>query len=80
MLKIHKAGMKKNDEDLCGNERCGTLSYTAPEILMEMSKYSYKADLWSVGVIFYEILNGFKPFNGRTEYGLLESYKSGPKL
>ena len=35
----------------------------APEI-MKNKKYDYKSDLWSIGVIFYEMLIGTTPFKG----------------
>lgn len=34
---------------------CGCVSYVAPEILLKM-QYSQKADIWSLGMIFYNIL------------------------
>ena len=39
----------------------GTLGYVAPEILLKKS-YSTPADVWSVGVLLYELLGGFQPF------------------
>ena len=43
---------------------CGTPLYMAPQ-LVEDIKYTYKADIWSLGVIFFELLTGSHPFNGR---------------
>eukprot|EP00949_MAST-11_sp_MAST-11-sp1_P001737 g1737.t1 len=40
---------------------CGTPSYIAPELFRKMS-YGIPADLWSVGIIMYELLVGYKPF------------------
>jgi len=28
--------------------------------------YNYKADLWSIGIIFYQMLQGETPFHGFT--------------
>ncbi|KAI0674067.1 kinase-like domain-containing protein [Trametes maxima] len=45
---------------------CGTLGYSAPEA-QGGSPYSYEADVWSLGVVFYEMLNGKLPFGIRYE-------------
>ena len=39
---------------------CGTAEYMAPEVLAQ--EYSYAADMWSVGVIMFEMRFGFTPF------------------
>ena len=44
----------------------GTLSYMAPEVakwyINQKISYSYKCDMWSLGVVMVEILTGQKPF------------------
>lgn len=40
---------------------CGSPLYMAPEILLK-KPYTSKADLWSVGVMLYEVLCGSHPF------------------
>ncbi|KAK9842751.1 hypothetical protein WJX74_001793 [Apatococcus lobatus] len=42
---------------------CGSPLYMAPEILQHR-RYDAKADLWSVGTIFFELLTGRPPFSG----------------
>ena len=39
----------------------GTPLYMAPE-LFKSHQYDYKADIWSLGVLFYEMLFGCPPY------------------
>lgn len=41
----------------------GTLPYKSPEILAPNEDYSEAVDLWSVGVLFFQMLTGKWPFN-----------------
>ena len=44
---------------------CGTYNYMAPEIFENNGKgYSFEVDIWSVGIIMYQLLTGKLPFNG----------------
>ena len=42
---------------------CGTPLTMAPEVLMDR-EYNYKADLWSIGVLMYQLYFGTYPFIG----------------
>ena len=42
---------------------CGTPIYMAPEI-WESKPYTQKVDIWSIGVMMYELLSGCHPFEG----------------
>lgn len=35
---------------------CGTLGYTAPEVIVGNVGYSFPADIWSYGVLMFELL------------------------
>ncbi|XP_011707649.1 PREDICTED: inhibitor of nuclear factor kappa-B kinase subunit alpha [Wasmannia auropunctata] len=39
----------------------GTLNYVAPELLWR-EKYSCSVDYWSLGILFYELVTGTRPF------------------
>jgi len=51
---------------------CGTYEYMAPEIF-ESAPYTEKVDIWSLGILLYELLHGYSPFRAPT---LLEIYKN----
>lgn len=57
----------------------GSLLYMAPEILLKRS-YDATADLWSIGVIFYECLFGRAPYRSSTVTELLEKIRSKQKI
>ena len=40
---------------------CGTYEYMAPEILKE-KPYNQSIDIWSLGILLYELLHNFSPF------------------
>jgi serine/threonine protein kinase len=46
-----------------GGAFIGTMHYIAPEILLGQG-FDARADVWSFGVLLYEMLTGFRPFMG----------------
>lgn len=53
----------------------GSPIYMAPQIL-ERSPYTTKCDVWSLGVIFYEMVFGYPPWKARDENELLRGIKT----
>jgi len=67
-VKISDFGLSLSIEEtrITGSgEVLGTPSYIAPEIF-EGKKYSFQSDIFSLGVIFYEIFSGENPFSAET--------------
>ncbi|KER19378.1 hypothetical protein T265_11827 [Opisthorchis viverrini] len=61
--------VRKNEEPL-GNP-CGTPLYMAPEVLSGRS-YTRQCDVWSLGILTYQLLTRQIPFTAQTEEQLLE--------
>lgn len=40
---------------------CGTYEYMAPEIIQEIP-YNHMIDVWSLGILLYELIHSFSPF------------------
>ncbi len=75
-IKIADFGFARHTEELAMMEtQCGSPLYMAPEVLAH-NKYDAKADLWSVGIILYQMLFGFTPFNGKNPLNLLDNIKT----
>ena len=66
LLKLCDFGWAK---ELTVNNRstfCGTIEYMAPEIVGS-EKYDYSVDVWSLGILLYELLMGHSPFKSKKE-------------
>lgn len=86
-IKIADFGFSKKlkRKDQVNKTICGTPLYMAPQVVQK-NTYSYKADIWSIGVILFELLKGETPFHAKnraefeekvkaSDYGFTESVK-----
>jgi calcium-dependent protein kinase len=67
VVKLINFGQSKiltSDEKI--EQNIGDVLYVAPEILKK-ENYDQRCDLWSCGVIFYYLLSGKLPFDGKSE-------------
>ena len=80
IVKLADYGFSKFlDNDLMAKSHLGTPITMAPEVI-EKKAYTMKADLWSVGVIIYQLLFNTIPFKGNDEKGILENILSKPSF
>lgn len=51
---------------------CGTYEYMAPEIF-ENEEYNGSVDIWSLGILLYEMLHGQSPFVGNSVFKIFKN-------
>ena len=70
LLKILDFGISKtpvNFEELTGTQTViGTPSYMAPEQMKSGKQADARSDIWSMGVVMYQLLQGRPPFSGES--------------
>lgn len=55
---------------------CGTLEYLPPEMLNNQD-YNEKADIWCLGILTYELLNGKSPFGSDDDGRIKQKIRNG---
>lgn len=67
--------LEGGDMNVPGNlTRLGSPLYMAPQLLEEKD-FSSKCDVWSVGIVFYEMLYGETPWIGTSQADLIKNIK-----
>ena len=77
-LKIVDFGLSKKVEilnewaEMIQSKGVGTPAYAAPEILNKQTDYDYKVDLWSLGLVLFEMLFGKHIFESAPNMKILQ--------
>ncbi|MBK8026771.1 MAG: serine/threonine protein kinase [Chloroflexi bacterium] len=61
-----------------GSGALGTLDYIAPEQILESSRVDGRADIYSLGVVAYQMLTGKVPFRGPSPAAVIASHLQVP--
>lgn len=76
-VKLSDFGFSKVCEGDTTGTKLGTPVTMAPEIIRQ-ENYTSKADLWSIGVMVYQLLFKELPFRGRNEKAIYQMIMQGP--
>ena len=55
----------------------GTAEYVSPEIINKNVQNYKSCDIWSFGIIMYELFHGYTPFKGKNDLETIEKIKKG---
>lgn len=64
------------NEENHAKDICGTAEYLAPDYFLK-NGYGKEVDYWSLGVLMYEMLCGYPPFQENTKEKLFKLIRSG---
>jgi eukaryotic-like serine/threonine-protein kinase len=70
-------GERMDDSTVTGSPLAGTLSHMAPEVLRG-ERADVRSDVWSLGVLLYELMTGTLPFQGATPFETGRRIMSSP--
>jgi len=73
--KLVDFGFAKKRNNTC--TLCGTPQYLAPEVIQNFA-HGFAVDWWSVGILIYEMLFGYPPFEGDKNMKMYEKILTAP--
>jgi serine/threonine protein kinase len=76
-VKIIDFGLANARADQPLRDRCGSPCYIAPEALLGEEYMGVPADIWSLGVILYTLVDGSLPWNYRDSTQMLDQITKG---
>ena len=81
IIKIGDFGISKALSKSCKKAKTfiGTPPYMAPEVI-NSEKYDYPADIWSLGITFFELMTFNVPFEGNSDMGLFKNIIEGNRF
>lgn len=81
LVKISDLGFAKKFSNITESMKftiCGTTAYMPPDQLINNDQhYTEKFDIWSLGVIFYELVHGKLSFSARDMYSFKKTLERG---
>ena len=63
--------------ELKDQTKLGTPVYMSPQLL-KLEKYSYKCDIWAMGIVTYELIFGKRPWSGGNKYDISRNIEKNP--
>ncbi|GBC06365.1 hypothetical protein RclHR1_00680009 [Rhizophagus clarus] len=77
-VKLADFGLSKKIDDSITSKQCGVIPYIDPKKFC-INKYSLnkKSDVYSIGVLLWEISSGQPPFKDKSEYYLVQNILNG---
>jgi len=79
MVKLLDFGVAKDSDGgfTATGDFLGTLPYMSPEQSRAAKHVDQRADLWSLGVILFQMLTSQRPFNGKNPAAIMSSIRTG---
>ncbi|XP_060532606.1 aurora kinase B-like [Cylas formicarius] len=75
-VKLADFGWSVHSPSMHRNTLCGTLDYLPPE-MVDGKDYRHHVDNWCLGILCYEFLHGYPPFEGKDQEDTHQRIKSG---
>jgi serine/threonine-protein kinase len=83
VLKVLDFGISKLEGDAAvtlTSSALGTPVYMSPEQIRSARRVDERSDIWSLGVILYEMVTGTRPFNGENPTAVIASITADPPI